>query len=111
MFAKLRDHFGEGADIAAELHIDGFGSAAPEYIGPALPQVPGEESVDFWGIRSKRVPHAGGVYYEQSFHCMDALASNGTGYILASCHNLQVNTPVENIIAMYDEAWKYGKMA
>ncbi len=44
-------------------------------------------------------------------HCIDALASDGTGYILAPCHNLQVNTPVENIIAMYDEAWKYGKMS
>jgi uroporphyrinogen-III decarboxylase len=42
-------------------------------------------------------------------HCIDALASDGTGYILAPCHNLQVNTPVENIIAMYDEAWHYGK--
>jgi uroporphyrinogen decarboxylase len=42
-------------------------------------------------------------------HCIDALASDGTGYILAPCHNLQVVTPVENIIAMYDEAWKYGK--
>ena len=41
-------------------------------------------------------------------HCIDSLASDGTGYILASCHNLQVNTPVENIIAMYDEANKYG---
>ena len=44
-------------------------------------------------------------------HCIDALASDGTGYILASCHNLQVNTPVENIIAMYDEAWQYGKIS
>ena len=42
--------------------------------------------------------------------CIDALASDGTGYILAPCHNLQANTPVENIIAMYDEAWKYGKL-
>ena len=42
-------------------------------------------------------------------HCIDALASDGTGYILASCHNLQPITPIENIIAMYDEAWKYGK--
>ena len=42
-------------------------------------------------------------------HCMDALASDGTGYILAPCHNLQVNTPVENILAMYDEAWRYGR--
>lgn len=42
-------------------------------------------------------------------HCIDELASDGTGYILASCHNLQVNTPIENIIAMYDEAWQYGR--
>jgi uroporphyrinogen decarboxylase len=42
-------------------------------------------------------------------HCMDSLASDGTGYILASCHNMQVNTPVENIIAMYDEAHTYGR--
>ena len=43
-------------------------------------------------------------------HCIDSLASDGTGYILAPCHNLQVVTPVENIIAMYDEAWRYGRM-
>ncbi len=42
-------------------------------------------------------------------HCIDSLASDGTGYILASCHNLQANTPVENIIAMYDEAGSYGR--
>lgn len=41
-------------------------------------------------------------------HCIDALASDGTGYILCSCHNLQPVTPVENIVAMYDEAWNYG---
>jgi len=40
---------------------------------------------------------------------IDILASDGTGYILAPCHNIQSVTPVENIIAMYDEAWKYGK--
>ena len=42
-------------------------------------------------------------------HCIDALAGDGTGYILAPCHNLQVVSPVENILAMYDEAWNYGK--
>jgi len=42
-------------------------------------------------------------------HCIDVLASDGTGYILAPCHNLQPVTPIENIVAMYDEAWKYGK--
>ena len=44
-------------------------------------------------------------------HCIDELASDGTGYILAPCHNLQVNTPIENIVAMYDEAWRYGRRA
>jgi len=44
-------------------------------------------------------------------NCIDSLASNGTGYILAPCHNLQPNTPVENIIAMYNEAWRYGDLS
>jgi len=43
-------------------------------------------------------------------HCIDSLAGDGTGYMLAPCHNLQANTPVENIIAMYDEASEYGKI-
>lgn len=42
-------------------------------------------------------------------HCIDALASDGTGYILAPCHNIQPNTPMENILAMYDEAYHYGR--
>jgi uroporphyrinogen decarboxylase len=41
-------------------------------------------------------------------HAIDALAADGTGYILAPCHNLQAVTPVENIVAMYDEAHRYG---
>jgi len=41
---------------------------------------------------------------------IDALAGDGTGYIFAPCHNIQVVSPVENVIAMYDEAWKYGKL-
>jgi uroporphyrinogen decarboxylase len=32
------------------------------------------------------------------------LASDGTGYILGPCHNLQPVTPIENIIAMYEAA-------
>ena len=41
-------------------------------------------------------------------HCIDSLAPDKTGYILTACHALQSNTSVENIIAMYDEARKYG---
>ena len=67
-WAKLSNYFGKDVDIAAELHIDGFAGIAPEYIGPSLPQVSQDESVDFWGIRTKRVPYDGGIYDEQSFY-------------------------------------------
>jgi len=40
---------------------------------------------------------------------IDTLAADGTGYILAPCHNIQAITPVENVVAMYDEAHRYGK--
>lgn len=42
---------------------------------------------------------------------IDILASDGTGYILAPCHCIQPVTPMENIIAMYDEAYNYGNLA
>ena len=40
---------------------------------------------------------------------IDELACDGTGYVVAPCHNLQPVTSVENIIAMYDEAHQYGR--
>ncbi|MBI4551367.1 MAG: uroporphyrinogen-III decarboxylase-like protein, partial [Candidatus Latescibacteria bacterium] len=43
--------------------------------------------------------------------CIDALASDRTGYILAPCHNIQPVTSLDNILAMYDEAWQYGRYA
>ena len=32
----------------------------------------------------------------------------GGGYILAPCHNIQANTAVENIVAMYETCYEYG---
>jgi hypothetical protein len=32
------------------------------------------------------------------------LGADGTGLIIAPCHNIQAITPVENILAMYEEA-------
>ena len=45
---------------------------------------------------------------EEVRHCVDVLAKDGTGYILAPCHNIQVMTPVENILAMYKAARDIG---
>jgi uroporphyrinogen decarboxylase len=38
------------------------------------------------------------------------LLGGGRGYILAPCHNIQPLTPVENILAMYDEGHKQSKL-
>lgn len=32
----------------------------------------------------------------------------GGGYILAPCHNIQPNTPIENILTMYKTGYEYG---
>lgn len=72
VWEKLKAHFGDGVDIGAKLHLDGFGGVGAAYIGPALPAVPDGETVDMWGIRSKRTAYDGGVYYEQSFNPLAA---------------------------------------
>ena len=68
VWSKLWVFFGPGADTMAELHIDGMGEVRPEYVGPPLPQMPEGETIDFWGIRTRRVDHEGGAYDELSFH-------------------------------------------
>jgi len=39
---------------------------------------------------------------------LNILGKNG-GYILAPCHNIQANTPPENIVALYETGFEYGK--
>ncbi len=68
VWAKLRTHFGEGVDIVAALHIDGFAGVGAEYVGPPLPAMAEGESVDLWGIRTKRIVYDGGDYDEQSLN-------------------------------------------
>lgn len=40
--------------------------------------------------------------------CIEVLARDKTGYILAPCHNVQAITPVENVVAMYEAGRRYG---
>jgi len=39
---------------------------------------------------------------------VETLGRDGTGYIIAPCHNLQPHTPLDNIIALYEAAREYG---
>jgi uroporphyrinogen-III decarboxylase len=34
--------------------------------------------------------------------------TDSKGYVVAPCHNLQVNTPTENIVALYEAVREYG---
>ncbi len=38
------------------------------------------------------------------------LLGKGGGYILAPCHNIQVVSPPENIVALYQTGYEYGRM-
>ncbi len=38
---------------------------------------------------------------------IEVLGQDG-GYIIAPCHNIQANTPPENIVAMYETGYEYG---
>lgn len=44
---------------------------------------------------------------KETTNCLETLGSNGKGYIVCSCHNVQAGTPVENIIAMVDTVHRY----
>jgi len=68
VWTKLRQHFGLDTDLYAALHIDGMASVGARYIGPPLPQMPEGETVDYWGIRTRRTEYGTGVYYEQYYY-------------------------------------------
>ena len=39
---------------------------------------------------------------------IETLASDGTGFIIGPCHNLQAVRSMENILALYEAAQEYG---
>jgi len=67
VWQKLVEYFGEGADIRAALHIDGFAGVGAAYVGPLLPEAPPGETVDMWGIRTRSMEHGTGTYNEQYY--------------------------------------------
>jgi uroporphyrinogen decarboxylase len=38
------------------------------------------------------------------------LFHHGKGHIVAPCHNIQANTPTENVVAMYDAVQEFGRL-
>ncbi len=65
---KLEAEFGSREAAREALHIDGVAAIGADYIGPPLPDMPEDETVDLWGWRSKRISHSGGTYMEPYYH-------------------------------------------
>jgi uroporphyrinogen decarboxylase len=40
---------------------------------------------------------------------IETLSSDHTGFIIGPCHDLQPNTPIENILALYEAAHEFGQ--
>ena len=69
-----------------------------------LDRVP-SDSVPWCGSGSAFDP-AGGMARDMNLF----VDEDGTGYIVAPCHNLQSCTPLDNVLAMYDEIALSGEM-
>jgi len=105
--------------------IEGF---IPDLIGagigvlnPVQPRAKGMDSKKLKERHGDRICFHGGVdaqevlpggtsrdVEEEVRERIKAFAHNG-GYILAPSHNIQVDTPPENVIAMYQAAQKHGR--
>ncbi|MEM2904125.1 MAG: uroporphyrinogen decarboxylase family protein [Candidatus Bathyarchaeia archaeon] len=68
VWTKLKERFGHDADILSLLHIDGMASVGPKYAGPTLPPVGEGETIDYWGIRTRRMNYGTGAYDEVSYY-------------------------------------------
>jgi len=74
---KLREGFGEDADIREQLHIGGMASIWADHIGPPLPNAPEGDIIDYRDIEHRDLPYETAIYYEQSvWPLRDATSSN-----------------------------------
>ena len=64
----------------------------------------------FWGgiDTQKILPYGSSEAVEEEVRKRIIEFSSGGGYILSSVHNIQVDVPPENVIAMFKSALKYG---
>ncbi len=56
------------------------------------------------------LPHGTTADVEEEVKRCIAATNGGKGYIIAPAHNMQPDTPVENVYAFFDAAKKYGKI-
>jgi uroporphyrinogen decarboxylase len=93
-----------------------------DVLDPVQPEAPGMDAVELKREFGDRLAFSGGVSAQKVLpfgdedavraevrRVIDALAPGG-GYILSPGHPcFQVDVPVENIVAMYEEGYRYGR--
>ena len=60
--------------------------------------------IDVVDVLPKKSPEEVAAYVKERIETF----AQGGGYILAASHNIQDDTPVENVVAMYTAGLKYG---
>ena len=92
-----------------------------DVLNPIQWRCPGMDMAELKGEFGDRIAFHGAIDNQQTLalgsvddvraevrQAIDALATDGTGFIVAPCHNIQPVTPIDNVLAMYDEAHRYG---
>ena len=71
----------------------------------------GDQVVFHGGVDNQQTLAFGSVsdVREEVRHNIELLGRNG-GYILAPCHNIQAVSPPENVVAMYEAGYEYGRL-
>jgi len=55
------------------------------------------------------IPHGSPEEVRREVRRIVKILGEGGGYVLGAVHNIQADVPPENIVAMFDEAYKLGK--
>ncbi|MEI6157214.1 MAG: uroporphyrinogen decarboxylase family protein [Atribacterota bacterium] len=101
----LPDLIDIGVDILNPVQVKARGVDLPK-----LKKEWGKKIVFWGGIDTQRVLPFGtpSEVRDEVRRRVDELAPGG-GYVLGAVHNIQADVPPQNVIAMYEEALKYGK--
>ena len=111
-------HHDDGAMTEAMPWLNGMGI---DILNPLQWHLPGWDLAEMKRVYGRRICFHGGIDNQfvlpfgtpdeveaEVKACIDTLFTGRTGYILAPCHNVQVISPVENVVRMYEAAHRLG---
>jgi uroporphyrinogen decarboxylase len=101
----LEDLIEIGVDVLNPVQVTATGMDPAE-----LKQAYGDRLVFWGGIDTQRLLPKGAPaeVYQETSRIIDIMAQGG-GYVLSAVHNIQADTPPENIVAMLNAAYEHGK--